>query len=256
MKVRVSNIQRFSLHDGPGIRTTIFLKGCNLKCPWCANPENIDYSFTEYHNKLDNSSGIFGYDIDIDDLYKEILKDKEYYSVNNGGVTFSGGEPLLQIKNLEPLLIKLKENNINIYCETALFISKDLLDIACKYVDYFIVDMKILVKDNCLNMLNGNIEIYLNNLEYLSKLNKIDIIRIPLVKDYTFTKKNTNLILNKLKDLNFNKVEIFKIHNLAKSKYESINKELIKFNEITDDEINDLYNKIKNITNNVEIIML
>ena len=50
MKVRVSNVQRFSLHDGPGIRTTVFLKGCNLKCPWCANPENIDYNFTRLYN--------------------------------------------------------------------------------------------------------------------------------------------------------------------------------------------------------------
>lgn len=256
MKVRVSNIQRFSLHDGPGIRTTIFLKGCNLKCPWCANPENIDYNFTEYHNKLDNSSGVFGYDIDINELYNEIIKDKAFYSVNNGGVTFSGGEPLLQINNLELLLKKLKEKNINIYFESALFIEKKLLDIAIKYADNFIIDMKILVKDNCLNILNGNVEMYLNNLNYLSKLNKIDIIRIPLVKDYTYTDKNIKLILEVLKKINYNKVEIFKIHNLAKSKYESINKDLIEFRDISDEEVNFLYNKIKNITKNVEIIKL
>ena len=50
-KIRISNIQRFSLHDGPGIRTTVFLKGCNLRCPWCANPENLEYEFTTYKNE-------------------------------------------------------------------------------------------------------------------------------------------------------------------------------------------------------------
>ena len=109
MKVRISNIQRFSLHDGEGIRTTIFLKGCNLRCPWCANPENIDFEFTKYKNKDTKEEGIFGKDIDNLELYNEIIKDKEFYKDSNGGVTFSGGEPLIQIRKLEPLLAKLKK---------------------------------------------------------------------------------------------------------------------------------------------------
>ena len=64
MKVRVSNIQRFSLHDGPGIRTTVFLKGCNLRCPWCANPENLDFEKTNFINENTKEKGVFGYDID------------------------------------------------------------------------------------------------------------------------------------------------------------------------------------------------
>ena len=132
MKVRITNIQRFCLSDGPGIRTTVFLKGCNLNCPWCANPENIEYEFNDYI-KDNGEKGIFGYDIELENLFEEIMKDKEYYKMNNGGVTFSGGEPLLQIKRLEPILKKLKENKINICFETALNIPKDLLLIAIKY---------------------------------------------------------------------------------------------------------------------------
>ena len=102
MKVRITNIQRFSLQDGPGIRTTVFFKGCNLRCPWCANPENINYEIQEYMDE--NTKKIFGYDIELKELEKEILKDENYYKLNNGGVTFSGGEPLLQFNKIEELL--------------------------------------------------------------------------------------------------------------------------------------------------------
>ena len=147
MKVRVSNIQRFSLHDGPGIRTTVFMKGCNLKCPWCCNPENIDYNFTAFNNLNVNEKGVFGFDIELDELYNELIKDSSYFKINNGGITFSGGEPLLQIKKLEPLLIKLKKHNINLCLETALQVPFEFVEIASKYFDEIIIDIKIL-EDN------------------------------------------------------------------------------------------------------------
>ena len=89
MKVRVTNIQRFSLNDGPGIRTTVFFKGCGLKCPWCSNPENINYEIENYYNEDTNEKGIFGYDITLDDLEKEILhkiykNSKREYKVIDG----------------------------------------------------------------------------------------------------------------------------------------------------------------------------
>lgn len=109
MTVRITNIQHFSLQDGMGIRTTVFLKGCNLNCPWCSNPENISFEIENYHH--DNQSEYFGYDISLEDLEKEILKDEVFYG-DDGGVTFSGGEPLLQIKEFKPLLKSLKNKNI------------------------------------------------------------------------------------------------------------------------------------------------
>ena len=124
MMVRVTDIQRFSLNDGEGIRTTVFLKGCSIKCPWCANPECIS-------SKI---QGEFGYDISLDDLENEILKDEPYYETG-GGVTFSGGEPLLQIRSLEPLLKSLKHKNINICFETALFVPQEYLNRANFYAD-------------------------------------------------------------------------------------------------------------------------
>lgn len=256
MKVRVSNIQRFSLHDGPGIRTTIFLKGCNLKCPWCANPENMDFNIIEYKNENTREQGVFGKDVEALDLFEEIIKDREYYKINNGGVTFSGGEPLLQIKALEPLLKKLKEEKVNMCIETALQVPTELVKIAANYIDEFIIDIKILDPEECKNILNGNIELYINNLEFLSKRDQINTFRIPLINEYTLKESNIEKILELLKKYKAKKVEIFKIHNLAESKYKSIGKKMTKFSEIEDIEVEKVYNRIKELNTKVEIIKI
>lgn len=254
MKVRITNIQRFSLHDGPGIRTTVFLKGCNLRCPWCANPENLSYEIQEYYDVENEKSGFFGYDIETEKLESEILKDEKYYKLKNGGVTFSGGEPLLQFDKLQQLLIKLKNRKINICVETALFISEDLLDISMKYVDEYIIDVKILEKQKCKEILNGDIEIYYNNIDKLFKNKKNVIIRIPLTLEYTLQEENIYKILELLDKYKPNKVEVFKVHNLAEKKYKVLNKDIIKFNDISDEEIDDFIRKIANLNINVEKI--
>lgn len=105
----ITNIQRFSLHDGPGIRTTIFLKGCSLRCPWCSNPENIKPYPEKYYK--DGIEGIYGKNYTCDEVYNEIIKDRAFYD-ENGGVTFSGGEALLYVNELLPLLEKLKKERI------------------------------------------------------------------------------------------------------------------------------------------------
>lgn len=253
MKVRVSNIQRFCLHDGPGIRTVVFLKGCNLNCPWCANPENIDYDFTSFYDESTLETRIIGYDIDVMDLYDEVMKDSQYYELNNGGVTFSGGEPLLQIKKLVPLLQKLKDNNINIAIETDLQVSSELVKIALKYVDEFIIDIKILDKDINYKVLNGNLDLYFKNVELVCKKKKV-VFRIPLSNEYTLTLENQKLILEFLKKNPCSMVQIFKIHNLAESKYRAIGKEMIHFSSIDDEDVLKFYTKIKDIGVKVQII--
>lgn len=239
MKVRITDIQHFSLHDGAGIRTTVFLKGCSINCPWCANPECISSQI----------EGEFGRDIPLKELEKEILKDKPFYETG-GGVTFSGGEPLLQIEKLEPLLKSLKSKNINICFETSLFIPEKHLKIANKYGDEFIVDIKILNPLESKNILNGNIDQYLNNLRHLN-LNKTTF-RVPL-NEFTLTNENISLISDLLNNFKPEKLEIFKIHNFARKKYEILNKEFY-FKDISNEEIQGAYNKFKEIIPNTEII--
>lgn len=217
MKVRVTDIQHFSLHDGPGIRTTVFLKGCSLKCPWCANPECIS-------PKLQDE---FGYDISLDELEEEILKD---YGTD-GGVTFSGGEPLLQIRFLEPLLKSLKLKDIDICFETALFVPNEYLNRAGFYADEFLVDIKMLNQKDCRNILKGDVIQYLNNLNSLD-LDKTTF-RIPVTE---FSLKDRDLILKLLGKLKPKKVEIFKLHNLAKRKYEMLDMDYY-YKEVSDSQI-------------------
>ena len=254
MKVRVTNIQRFCLSDGQGIRTTVFLKGCNLKCPWCANPENIKYEKQEYIK--DGVKGIFGRDIEIEELFNEIIKDKEYYLKSGGGLTLSGGEPLLQSQNLVPLLKKVKKNNINIVFESALMVSTEFLKLVIPYVNTFFVDIKILDEDISLNKIGGYSSFYYQNLDLLFKYNKDVIFRIPLVKNYTLESTNIDRIIDLLKKYKSSKVEIFKIHNLAESKYKSLGMTMKKFEYVIDKEVEDIYQKFKSEAINVEVIKI
>lgn len=230
MKVRVTDIQHFSLHDGPGIRTTVFFKGCNLRCPWCANPECISQKI----------QGEFGYDISLDELEKEILKDEPFYKTG-GGVTFSGGEPLLQIKYIEPLLKSLKLKNISICFETALFVPKEYLNIAKIYADEFIVDIKMLNSENTRNIIKGDINQYLDNLNVLN-LEKTTF-RIPVTE---YSLNDEDLFLQLLNQHKPKKLEIFKLHNLAKRKYELLCKEMYT-KEVSDEQILDFKNKLSEI---------
>lgn len=220
--VRLTNIQRFSLHDGPGIRTTVFLKGCPLHCPWCANPENIRYE-RETWRKSDGTSGVFGYDITLSDLQKELLKDCTFY-LDGGGVTFSGGEPLLQIDRYEPLLQELKQNHIHLALETALFVDQGKVEIAQKYFDWWYVDMKVLEPGICRQILGGNIWQYLENLSWLINRGVALCIRIPCVCGVTDTKENLVRAVSLLQELQLKQIEIFAIHDLAKNKYDSLDR--------------------------------
>ena len=237
MKVRVTNIQRFSLQDGPGIRTTVFFKGCSIRCPWCSNPENLKPEIEEY------DGGIFGLDIELEELEKEILKDKKYYKTG-GGVTFSGGEPLLQFKRIEKLLENLKKQNINICVETSLYVPEKLVGIALKYVDEFIVDLKILDKKQAKEILKGNVEQYYLNIEKLFKNNVNIKLRIPVTKEYTLKHENKKLLLQLIEKYKPKDIEIFKIHRLGEKKYKVLNKQMPQFEDVSDEELQEFLQEI------------
>ena len=284
-KILIGNIQRMCVNDGPGIRTTIFLKGCNLNCPWCANPENKENRIQYFVNKdkciAENNSCIinnlcsilkkseitnldenrcllraishYGNFMSENEILNIILKDKIYYD-NDGGITFSGGEPLTNSYNIKNLCNKIKEHNISICMETSLFASPKLLLNIINDIDLFIIDIKNLVKDECFKYLNGNIDLYYKNIEILVKHEKKFIFRIPVIEKYIYNYENNLKIIDLIKKYKPLKVELFKVHNLGKKKYSNLNLKYIAFNPIRDDEIKKLKLEIEKLGVKVEII--
>lgn len=255
--ILLTNIQRFSLHDGPGIRTTVFLKGCSLRCPWCSNPENLEPHPQKYTK--DGIEGTYGKYYSVSELVKECLKDKNFYdgklsspdlwNITNpeqidqlpGGVTFSGGEALLQAEALVPVCFSLHEAGIHIAVETCLFVLARSVELAVEMVDFFYVDVKILDETRCKAVEHGNLNLYLENLDMLMKSGKPVVIRIPVIGSYTDTPENRALVYNlleKYKD-RILKIEMIKEHNLAESKYRSLN--MVMDYHGVDDELMEVY---------------
>lgn len=222
MKLLVTNIQRFCLHDGPGIRTTIFLKGCSLHCPWCCNPENISfqpqfycqrkkciavdgvcsYGKCTFANRVITSEklksltvkdiercksgaiGIYGQWYSQDELYAELMKDSMFWG-EDGGITFSGGESLLQWTALEGLLVKLKKAEKHLCVETSLFIPYEIVTKALELIDHWIIDVKLLDEERVGRILGGNISLYMRNLDAVAESGRTVWLRHPRIKGYT-----------------------------------------------------------------------
>lgn len=239
--ILITNIQRFSLHDGPGIRTTLFLKGCQVRCPWCSNPENLSPNVQHYVK--DGKEGVYGKYYTPEELYAEILKDRAFYGESlfdynikasseikllPGGATFSGGECLLQITALLPLLEMLNREKIHITAETSLFTPEDTVCKAIQYINFFYVDIKILSKTKCKDILSGNVDLFLKNLDKLLYSGKPVVIRIPIIGKATDSDQNrkdiVNLINKYVKDsrVKLLKIELIKEHNLGIEKYKSL----------------------------------
>lgn len=216
----VTNIQRFSLHDGPGIRTTVFLKGCSLCCPWCSNPENISFEMESYVKN--GKAGIYGREYSNDEIFAEVMKDREFYK-EGGGVTFSGGEALLRSKELVLLLERFKREGIGTAVETCLFVPLENILSVVDLVDYFYVDMKIMDESECENVLKRNLSLYLSNLDELIRRKKV-VIRIPLIKGYTDSEDNRRRVIEEIckRQEGIVRIELIKGHNLGDSKYVSL----------------------------------
>lgn len=281
--LNVNNIQRLCFHDGPGIRTTVFLNFCTLNCPWCANPETSKYNKkyiinencnneicpygfecngfkstieqlkSNYNNcpieAIDKNENLYS----VDDLYDELVKDKHLYK-NVGGVTFSGGEPLIQAEELSKIIKKLKKDNINITLESCLFVPIKNLNLIIDDVDLFIIDIKILNKIDCMKILNGDIDLFLKNIDLIFKKNKKVIFRIPLIVPYIANEKNLNDIYRFISKFKPTCVEIFKGHNLAEQKYLKLKLNYDKVKTVSDEEIEKIKKYLEKCDVNVNII--
>lgn len=249
-EVLVTNIQRMCFHDGPGIRTTVFLKGCNLHCPWCANPENIIPIIQKYDNG--SKVGVYGRYYSDDELLVELLKDKNFYG-KDGGVTFSGGEPLLQLAEMEHILRELNEYNISIAIESAMQIPLNKWVIIEPYIDYYIIDVKLLDTDMNKSVLGGDIECYNRNVEYLHGLERNILFRMPINKEYTMQEDNFSKVLAFFGKYSDVPVEIFATHELGTEKYKSLRIKPPVWEKIPEDDMMTIADRIRHVGSKVTI---
>lgn len=285
-KILIFNIQKFSLQDGPGIRTSIFLKGCPLRCKWCSNPESqnpfvnifikddkgtkIDVKIDELNFDKDgyiveddlfydllNRHGIYDKKIKYDQVGRPMtpeslveiaMEDEVFYQSTGGGVTLSGGEPLMQIDSLVELLKKLKARGIHTAIETTLYTNQENLAKLYPHLDLFIADCKNWNEDIHKNKTGLSNKIIIQNLRELVKNAKDYLIRIPIIPDFNYSNDDAYEFAKLFQNLGAKKVQLLPFHQYGKGKYESygIKYEYSDKKALTDSDLDDMVQILKN----------
>lgn len=271
----VTEIQRFSLQDGPGIRTTIYLKGCPLRCPWCHNPETARRSQEVYYYasrctgcgrcvkacrsgaleiaKADDGRSIVTSDpskcascmrcvaacpsgareavgaaLSMDSIVSELLADEIFFKSSGGGVTISGGEPLLYADFIVELARRLKsEANIHIAIETSGFARWDALEKLLPYVDLFIVDIKTMSAEKYRNVIGGSLPTVLSNIDGLIASGATVRIHLPIVPGFNDSDADTTAYVDHLgaRADKLAGVDVLPFHSFGAGKYAQLSRE-------------------------------
>lgn len=222
MSGRVLRIEKTSIHDGEGLRTVVFLKGCPLRCKWCSTPES---------QRMEMECG-YGKDMTVEEVVREICKDEIFFFHSGGGVTISGGEVLMQADFAKEILKECAWHGIPTAIETSLYGSYEKIQKLLPYLTAMYVDFKI-VDDNCHKFYTGaSNDRIKENLQKVDEHFKGDIhIRIPMIPTVNMNKKNmkdTSEFLKKLKHIK--DVELLPYHRLGVETYERLGRdyELVK----------------------------
>ncbi len=209
-KLNVLKIQRTCVHDGPGIRTTIFFQGCGLRCVWCQNPEALSLK------PMPSPAVHYA----IADVLEVVLRDKDYYLKTGGCVTLSGGEPLLQDpESLTHLLKKLKDEKIHIAVETSLHVPWENISKTAPYIDLFLVDLKV-VGDEDLHRkcTKQDSRLIHDNIRKLLASKANIKFRMVMVPEYNDHEQHIKATADFLKSVNHKSIELLKYHNMYEDK--------------------------------------
>jgi pyruvate formate lyase activating enzyme len=207
---RIFDIKRFSSHDGPGIRSTVFLTGCPLRCVWCHNPEAFACDDAPVHTMTVNA------------LIRELERDIPYYDLSGGGITISGGEPLFQSGFVFELLHACRKRELHSALDTCGLVEPALLTEAAKLADLILYDLKAM--DTTVHSTwtgAGNARI-LGNLRLLNQLGSEVWIRLPLIPGVNDDDRILDAMIGFLSKTRFRRISILPYHKIAAAKYQRL----------------------------------
>ncbi len=240
----VTNVQRYSLHDGGGIRTTVFLKGCPFTCPWCCNPENLsaapEVSFKERlcmgcsrrepgglcatvpEDCPTGAKTLLGEELSVDDVVDRVLRDAAFYEESGGGLTVSGGEALLWQPFVRALLGRAKAEGLGTAVETTLALPMaDPAGLAA-VCDRWLVDFKVADRDRSVGVCRIDPEVRDRNLAHLRGLGADVVARMPIVPGHTDSPENVAANLDAVGAAGLTRVDVLPFHQLGSAKYDSL----------------------------------
>ena len=224
----VSNIQRFSIHDGPGVRTTVFFKGCPLSCKWCHNPESISFEMAKGDVRYTAL-----------ELVKKVIRDQIFFG-ENGGVTISGGEPLAQdMAFMIDFLGRLKSLGINVVCDTSGDVPWENIELVMPYVEIFLYDLKLATEAAHKKFTGRTNKRIIENLKKLAKFKKTHLT-IPVVGGVNEGNEMDEILKLAKKIAPGVPIKLIPYHQLGLHKWEKLGKTPQKFYTPTKEYIDGL----------------
>lgn len=226
-KGRIFDIQRYSIHDGPGIRTIVFLKGCVLRCRWCCNPEsqNYDIETMMVHGK----PKIMGQDVTVREVMETVEKDRQYYRRSGGGLTLSGGESLCQPDFARDLLRAAKESGINTAMESMGCAPYETIEKILPYLDTYLMDIKHTNTAKHKEFTGKANNLMLENAKKIAESGLTNlVIRVPVVPGFNDRADEIEGIARFADDLKgVKKIHLLPYHRLGQDKYEGLGREYL-----------------------------
>lgn len=224
-KGRIFDIQRFSIHDGPGIRTIVFLKGCRLRCKWCCNPESQNYNIEKMLDAEGNLTTM-GEDVTVDEVMQTVLRDRTYYRRSGGGLTLSGGEFLCQPDFAYALLSVAKENGLNTAVETTSFADWEVIEKVLPFIDNYLMDIKHINPLKHKEFTTQSNELILENAFKVAQKAKNMIIRVPVIPTFNDSEEEIGEIARFTVSLpNVKELHLLPYHRLGQDKYSWLNRD-------------------------------
>ncbi len=218
---RIFDIQRFSIHDGPGIRTIVFLKGCYLRCQWCCNPESQEYKVQQLTQN--GKTKTVGQDITVSEVMDIVAKDAVYYRRSGGGLTLSGGECLAQPEFTEALLRAAHDRGFNTAIETTAFAKREVIERIIPHVDHVLMDIKHMNSEKHKQFTTQSNELILENAKFVAENAHHLIVRVPTVPTFNATPGEISEIARFAASLpNVRELHLLPYHRLGQDKYTGI----------------------------------